>query len=150
MSTRKNTIIGIALGIGAGFAYGVSAVLIRQGVHTMAPPLVGAAIAMLFGTLGMFFIGGRGVKSSLVENRKSVIILLCAGLAAVGGILSNYFALSRAPVVVVSPVQSITPLFALLWSWLFLGRLEKITPRLVLGTVLVVFGIVLIVMGRNI
>lgn len=150
MSTRKDTIVGIAFGIGAGFAYGVSAVFIRQGVETMAPPLVGATIAMLCGTLGMFILGGHGVKASLMENRKSVIILLCAGLAAAGGIISSYFALSMAPVVVVSPIQSTTPLFALLWSWLFLGRLERITPRLVLGSVLVVIGIALITLGRNI
>jgi len=115
----------------------------------MAPPLVGAAIAMLCGTLGLLVIGGRGVKASLVENRKAVKLLLCAGLAAACGIISSFFALSMAPVVVISPLQSTTPLFTLLWSWLFLGRLERITPRLVLGSVLVVSGIVLVTIGRT-
>ncbi len=147
MSTRRNATIGIAFGIGAGLAYGVSAVLIRQGVGAMAPPLVGAAIAILCGTSGLFVIGRRSIKATLVGNKKAVILLLCAGLAGACGVLSSYFALSIAPVVIISPLQNTTPLFTLLWSWLFLGRLERITPRLVLGTVLVVSGIVLVTFG---
>ncbi|MFC1943159.1 EamA family transporter [Chloroflexota bacterium] len=149
MSAGRNAIIGMAFGIGAGLAYGVSAVLIRHGVGNMTPPLVGAAISMLSGTLGLFVIGGRGVKASLVENRKAVILMLCAGLAGACGIISSFFALSMAPVVVVSPLQSTTPIFTLLWSWLFLRRLERITPRLVLGSVLVVAGIAMVTLGRT-
>lgn len=149
MSTRRNAILGIAFGIGAGLSYGVSAVLVRQCLGAMAPPLVGAAIAMLCGTLGLLVIGGHGVKASLVGNRKALILLLLAGVAAACGIISSFFALSMAPVVVVSPLQSTTPLFTLLWSWLFLGWLERITPRLVLGSILVVSGIALITFGRT-
>ncbi|MFC2020375.1 EamA family transporter [Chloroflexota bacterium] len=149
MSTRRNVIIGRAFGLGAGLAYGISSVLIRYGVGDMAPPLVGAAIAMLSGTLGLFVLGGRGIKASLTESRKAIALLLSSGLAAAIGIIASFFALSMAPVVVISPLQSMSPLFALLWSWLFLGQLEKITPRLVLGTVLVVSGVILITLGRT-
>jgi drug/metabolite transporter (DMT)-like permease len=149
VSTRRDAILGRIFGIGAGLSYGISSVLIRQGVGDIAPPLVGAAIAMLSGTLGLFVLGGRGVKAGLAESRKAVVLLLCSGLAAACGITSSFFALSMAPVVVISPLQSTNPLFALLWSWLFLGRLERITPRLVLGSILVVSGVILITLGRN-
>ncbi len=148
MSSRKDALAGRVFGIGAGLSYGVSSVLIRYGVGDMTVPLVGAAIAISSGTLGLFLFGGRGVKVSFVERKKSVLLLLSSGVVSAGGIISSFFALSQAPVTVVSPLQGISPLFALLWSWLFLGRLEKITRRLVIGSVLVVAGIILIVVGR--
>ena len=43
MSKKREAVIGIAFGIGAGMCYGVSSVLIKHGVGGMAPPLVGAA-----------------------------------------------------------------------------------------------------------
>ncbi len=147
MSTRKNTIIGRVFGIGAGLSYGVSSVLIRQGVGDLTVPLVGASIAMLAGTMGLFVIGGRGLKTGVAGRKKSVLLLLASGVVSAGGVTSTYFALSQSPVTVVGPLQATPPLFALLWSWLFLGRLEKITRRLVLGSVLVVAGIILITLG---
>ncbi|MFC2004942.1 EamA family transporter [Chloroflexota bacterium] len=150
MSTRRNAIVGRAFGIGAGLAYGISSVLIRHGVGDMAPPLVGAAISMLSGTLGLLVLGGRGIKAGLTGSRKAIVLLLCSGLAAGCGIISSFFALSMAPVVVIGPLQSISPLFALVWSWLFIRHLEKITPRLVLGSILVVSGVILITLGRTV
>jgi len=146
--SRKNAIIGRIYGICAGLSYGISSVLIRQGVGDLAPPLVGAAIAMLSGTLVLSINGGRGVKPAVTENKRSVVFLLCSGIAAATGIIASFFALSMAPVVIVSPLQSITPLFALLWSWLFLSHMEKISGRLVLGSILVVSGVILITLGR--
>ena len=149
MSTQRNTVIGRLFGLGAGLSYGISSVLIRQGVGEMAPPLVGAAISILSGSLCMVFLSGRNLKTDLKISRNGTLLMLAAGVAAGSGIIASYFALSMAPVVIISPVQSTTPLFALLWSWLFLGRLEKISPRLILGSILVVIGITLITLGRN-
>lgn len=148
MRTRRDAIIGTTFGIGAGLAYGISWVLIRQGVSGMAPPLVGAAIGVFSGTLGLLVTGGSGIKSGVVNHKKAVVLMFCAGLAAAGGTISSYFALSKAPVVIIGPIQSMHPLFTLLWSWMFLGQMERITPRLVLGSMLVVSGVVLITLSR--
>lgn len=148
MSTRRGTIIGRAFGIGAALAYGVSSVLVRHGVSGLASPLVGAAVALLSGTVGLSILGARGLRANLAENRRGIVFLLLSGVAAACGIMSSFFALSMALVVIVSPLQSTSPLFALLWSHLFLGRLERITPRLVLGSIFVVSGVILITLGR--
>jgi drug/metabolite transporter (DMT)-like permease len=147
LSNKGEAIIGIAFGIGAGLSYGVSSVLIKYGVGSLASPLVGAAVSLLSGTLGLSILGARGVKTDL-SKKKGIIFMLLAGVTAACGVISSFFALSMAPVVLVSPVQSTNPLFALLWSYLFLGRLERITPRLILGSVLVVTGVILITLGR--
>ncbi len=149
MKMNRNVLIGIALGIGAGLSYGVSSVLIRYSVGNLATPLVGASVSLLIGTIGLSIFGGRGIKNTLSTNRRGFIYLLLSGAAASCGIICMFFALGMAPVVVVTPLQSINPLFALLWSYLFLGRLEKITPKLILGSVLVVAGVILIALGRT-
>jgi len=148
MSTKRNTLIGIAFGIGAAFAYGVGSVLVKRCINELAPPLVGAAISFLSGTLVLLIITSRDIKAGLPLNRKAVVFMLLSGLGAGLGILSSFFALSLAPVVIVSPIQSTNPLFTLLWSYLFLRRLERITLRLILGSILIVFGVILITIGR--
>ena len=148
MSMKKDAIIGRVFGIGAGLAYGLGSVLIRRSITGITPPLVGAAIALLSGTLALPAVGARDFKANLAK-RKAIVLLLISGVAAAGGIISNFFALSLAPVVVVSPLQSISPIFALLLSRLFLGHLERITLRLVTGSFLVVGGVILITIGRT-
>ncbi len=147
MISKKDAIIGRVLGISAALAYGLSSVLIRQGVSGMAPPLVGASVSLLSGTLTLAVVGARDFKANLSKKR-AIIMLLISGIAAALGVISNFFALSMAPVVIVSPLQSTSPLFALLLSNLFLSHLEKITPRLIVGSVLVVGGIILITFGK--
>ena len=150
MSTNRNLIIGIAFGIVAAIAYATSSVLIRESLAGMTPPLVGAAVALLSGTLALLPFRIQDLKASLNHNRKSVGFLLISGVVASLGIVSSFFALTMAPVVTVSPLQSTSPLFAMLWSYLFLRRLERITPKLVSGIILVVSGIILISIGRAI
>ncbi|MFC1921237.1 EamA family transporter [Chloroflexota bacterium] len=149
MSEKKSVIIGMVFGLVAGIAYGFNSVLVRYGVGELAPPLVGAAVSLLTGTIVLGIFGIRGVRTSIKENGKGVRFMLLAGLTSACDITASFFALSIAPVVVVSPLQSTNPLFALLFSWLFLGRLEKITPKLILGTVLIVSGVILITLGRT-
>ena len=149
MSEKRTLLIGAGFGLSAGIAYGFNSVLVRYGVGEMATPLVGAAISLLTGTVIIGTFGARGVKRSIKETRKGVVFMLLSGLVSACGITSSFFALSIAPVVVVSPLQSTNPLFALLFSWLFLGRLEKITVKLLIGCVFVVIGVILITLGRT-
>ena len=93
-------------------------------------------------------VGGR-LEGNLRQKKGSVVFLLLAGVAAGCGVLASFLALNMAPVVIVSPLQSTSPLFALLSAWLFLGRLETITFRLVLGAIFVMIGVILITIGRG-
>lgn len=150
MITRRDAIIGRAFGIGAALAYGISAIFIKQGVSGMAPPLVGAVLSLFAGTLALTIIGARNLTPKLIQDKKAIGFLFLSGFANSLGLLSSYFALTMNPVVIVVPLQSTHPLFILLWGFLFLGRMEKITPRLILGSVLVVSGVALITIGGTI
>lgn len=148
MNARTDTIIGKALAVGAALVAGTSAVLIRQGLADLAPPLVGAAIALFSGTLALGVIELGSANMSLKGEKRSVGFLLLAGVASGIAVTANYFALSIAPVVIVAPVSNTSPLFALLLAHLFLGNLERISLRIVFGTILVVVGVILIAIGR--
>ena len=89
MNTKRNTFIGIAFGIVAALAYGLSSVLIKQSLADLAPPLVGAAVALLSGTLVLLVIGARDLRTNLAQNRKGVGCLLLAGISASLGVVSS-------------------------------------------------------------
>jgi len=148
MNIERDRILGRIFAIGAAMAYGVVAVLIRKGVGDLTPPLVGAAIALLSGTVFTGITGAKGLGSDIMQRRRSVGFLLASGVAAGLGILASFFALSMSNVVIVSPLQSTNPLFSLLLSYLFLRQLEKITFRVVIGTLFVIAGVALITCFR--
>jgi len=62
--------------------------------------------------------------------------------------LSGLFPLSLVSVVIAGPIRITYPLFALLFARIFLGRVERINPRLVLGATFVVGGLALIAIGK--
>ena len=146
-TTRRDVIIGRVCAAGAALSYGTSAVLVRKGLGVLAPPLVGATIAMFSATLILAMMGARSPEGNLRQKRKPVVLLAITGVFGGLGIAFSYLALSLAPVVMVNPFISTSPLFALLLSHFFLGRLERITLRIVLGTFLVAAGAVLITIG---
>ena len=145
---RRVIIIGRTFAILSGMAYAVGAVLTRQGITDLTSPLVGSAVSLLAGMLVMGVIMGRRLESNFRKKKMSVLFFWLAGLASGFGALSNFFALSMAPVVIVSPIQNTYPLFSLLFAQIFLGRLERISFRRVLGTVFIVGGVTLITMGK--
>ena len=145
---RRDAVIGRTFAIMSAMGYAVGAVLTREGVGELTSPLAGSAVALLAGALAMGVITGRRFEGGFRKKKSSVLFFLLAGLASGSGALSSFFALSMAPVVIVSPIQNTYPLFALLFARIFLARLERITLRLVLGAVFVVGGVVLITLGK--
>ena len=61
---------------------------------------------------------------------------------------ADAIALANARVVIVSPVVATTPLFSLVILLIFLRGTESVTSRKILGTVAVVAGTIVIVLGR--
>ena len=59
MNTKREVIVGTAFAFGAAIAYSISAVLVRRGMAGLAPPLAGATISLLSGTLILAIIGMR-------------------------------------------------------------------------------------------
>jgi uncharacterized membrane protein len=67
-----------------------------------------------------------------------------SGVASAWGVAFLFYAFREAPVVLVAPISSSYPLFAIVLTHLFLQRLEKVTPRTAAGAAMVVAGVAII------
>ena len=112
-------------------------------------PLVSATYTMLIGFIVMGLFAAPSVPTALRAPRRALAFVAMGGLAMSTGVSLLYLALSLAPVVVVSPVFALNAFVALVLAHFFLQRLERVTPPLVIGTVLVVAGVVAVILGAD-
>ena len=148
--TSGSPVFGYGLSLGAACGYGVGTYLALVAVRDYAPPLVASSYALLFGLIimtGLFHRSAFG-DVRLVPARGWVVVSL-AGLAGAFGVVLLFWALTEAPVVVVSPITGINPLVAILLAHVFLQRLEHVTKRTIVGGILVVAGVALVAIGRS-
>jgi drug/metabolite transporter (DMT)-like permease len=60
-----------------------------------------------------------------------------------------FYALALGDAVIVTPLANLHPLFVLVLSYFFLGKVEKITKGILVGACAVVAGILLITTGQT-
>ena len=146
---RGHIWLGYTTAIGAAIAYGASQTVGKHVTTEYAPPLVATAFALLFGFGYVSLMFHRHIPHDLrTSSRRGFLWFGLSGIASAYGVTFLYFALSNAPVVVVSPVAAINPLITLTLAHIFLQRLERITKRTILGTLLVVLGVIIITLSR--
>lgn len=143
--------LGYLAALGAAMSYGTVAVVARKIVTEFAPPVVGTAFSLMFGMIIIAVIFRRQAIEDYARRppRRGWLYVALAGLAATWGVGFWFMALSEAPVVLVVPVTSTFPLMAIVMTQVFLRRLERVTPRTIIGALLVLLGVTLIVLGRS-
>lgn len=144
----SQSLLGYGFSLLAALCYGAGQVLTRKGVSEFTHPLVGATIALLVGLLALAVLSIRDLQLDFVNHRRAMGLLALSGLAASIGVTSLYFALTVAPVVVIAPLTSTSPLVSLFLAHLFLQRLEGVTKRIILGSLFIVAGVALVGVGR--
>jgi len=146
--TRNKVLVGTVAAMLGATCYGSSQFLVRQIVTTHdIPPLIIATYALLFGLIVLTTLSQNTIKQDRRAPMRGFIFMALAGLTASVGVGFNYSALGIAPVVIVAPVSAASPLISLALAHLFLQRLEKITFRIWMGTLLVVGGVILVTLG---
>jgi drug/metabolite transporter (DMT)-like permease len=151
IGNKGNIWMGYAAGIGAAVAYGASQTVGKHVTSEFATPLVGTAFSLVFGFLYVSVMFHRHIPNDLrTSPRRGFLWFGLSGIASASGVTLLYFALSNAPLVVVSPVVAINPLITLTLAHFFLHKLEKITKRTIMGTVLVVLGVVIITVSKGV
>ena len=140
--------LGFAMALGAGCCYGATNVIGKWVVDEYSHPLLVSAFALLFGMVIMLTLTHTDVPKALGRSRRSLLPIVMAGACSGGGVTLTYFALSRTEVVIAAPIIASAPLVTLLLAHLALRGLERVTWQLVLGTLMIVGGIILIVFGR--
>lgn len=134
---------GVLFALSAATAYATAQVITKRSVTDVTSPLVGTFIALLWGTLGFSLLATRElVRSHRTNLARGLRLFALGGFFSAMGVLLMFFALAQGQVVVVAPVLATNPLFTLLFAFLLLRGVERITPRIVLGALLVVAGVV--------
>ena len=146
---RREAIIGYGAAIGAAACYGTLAVLGRKIATDIAPPLVANSFSMILGTLVLAAIFQSHIRTdfSARPSKRGWLFVALAGCASTWGVTCWFLALGEAPAILVAPLAAVHPLFSVLLALVFLRGVERVTARTILGTLLVIGGVVLITFG---
>ena len=145
---QRRILAGLALALAAAALYGGSSVIAKRAItEENIPPVVFTSFSLLMGTALVFLLFHRGYNFKSGLPRKYVGFFMAAGITSGCAVTLLTLAVTRAPIAVVTPLASLNPLVTLALTHLFLQQLERVTPRVVLGTVFAVSGVILVVLG---
>ncbi len=134
----------------ASLLVGLSQVARKFGLVFIPHPFLAAAITATssFAVISslLWFTGKRG--SGLRITKECLPFYVAAGISISMAMASLYYALSLGEVIVVIPVTSTGPFFALTLSAIFLRDIEHVTLKIVLGAGLIVMGVLLITLWQ--
>src|SRR5262245_62863806 len=130
----------------AALCYSTNPILVKLGLRISNEPVLGASIGMVASTivyLGYFLLTGQ-VRALLAVPRWVGWYFALAGLGSTLGMFSFFAALQYVPAAVVAPLTSAAPLVTLLLSHFMLRGVEHVAQADVLGTVLIILGVILL------
>lgn len=131
----------------AALCFGLVDPIRKLGIDLLDSPILGAAIgsttALVCLTILMVYKG----KVSFSIKEKGSIYFVISGLIYSLALVALFFALRFGRVVFVTPLTGTAPLFVLLFSHIILKGIEKVTPFLVIGGILIVTGSILVTIG---
>jgi drug/metabolite transporter, DME family len=90
------------------------------------------------------FLLASGNRQAMVPRGRSLAYFIAAGVAENAAVFLGLVALNLGTVSVVAPLSSTAPIFVLVMSFFFLRGVERVSGRVVLGTLLMVLGVYLI------
>lgn len=133
---------GVLYGLGAGFFYGTSGVLIKPAIAEIGSPFAAAFVSYVAAfILIACLLFRRGQLEQLTQlPRQSLIPLAITGVSVSVAQLLRYIALSYSPVSVVQPLISTSILFILLFSFLLNRNVEVFTWKVITGIVATALG----------
>lgn len=136
---------GLVYPLTSSLSYALLPVLANVAFSYQKTPILGFACAFTAGTVLLAatrpLLPGGG---KLEADARAVYLFLGAGVTTTLAAIMFWTAMSIAPVSTVLPLSRLVPLWVVLWTYLFLGGLERITSRIVLAAGMVVAGGVLI------
>ena len=134
-------------GFGCGLAWGISPIFIKLGLRGSGGPVSGAFISFLAATLvlAVSLAHPKRRRSANEFTLKAVALFFSSGLLSFIANLGRYVALGLAPASIVTPLFSTSPVFVLLFSFVFNRNLEIFNLPVIIGIAIVVIGSILLV-----
>lgn len=141
----KWRLIDALLPITAALISTISQALRKQALKILPDPFVAVAMVTTVSlVLLLIFAFSTDRAQQLRMPRQSFLFFLCAALVATVAQVLNFVALGRGQLAVIIPLLNTTPLFSMLFTVLFLRKVEPVNSRIVCGAILMVCGVVLI------
>ena len=138
-------LIDAAFPMSAALISTISQTLRKQALKIVPDPFVAVAVVTTVSlVLLLVFVITTGRTQRLRMERQGFLFFLSAALVAVLAQICNFVALGRGELSVIIPLLNTTPLFTVLFSALFLSKMETVNLRVILGAILMVGGVVLI------
>ena len=116
---------------------------VKGGLALWPDPFVAALVGYCVSSVTIFAGNRAFARTGAPLDRRGILWFMAVGICNGVGVLAMYAALNRGQVSVVSPLVATYPLFTLALSALVL-REEKFGPRVLLGVVLTVAGVVVL------
>lgn len=134
----------------AALFFSLAVVLRKKGLLILDSPLLGVTAG--FGTsllvyLLMLLFSAK-MRRSISIAKKDLPLLVGTGVFMTAAWFCIFKALSTGDAIVVTPLASLHPLVVVGFSKLFLKDQSEVSPKIILGAVLVVTGIVLITIDQ--
>jgi len=139
--SRRNLVFPLL----GGLALGVGSILRKFALDLFNAPVLGVAVAYTFSLVPFLFIFliSRSARKEIALKRDMRLFWLAGIGQAVTWIL-GFYALSFDTVSVVTPLISTEPVFVALFAYLYLRKIERFSPKLIVSIVLTVIGVVLV------
>ncbi len=137
----------VLLAFGNGLAWGITPILVKIGLGDSGSPVAGAFISYSAATIALSIsLWSHNIRTTVtgMPGRAAGLFCLISLLSSIAQLL-RYTALSMAPVSVVSPLFSTTPIFQVILAFLFNRKLEVFNRPIIIGTIAVVVGSILLI-----
>jgi DME family drug/metabolite transporter len=123
----------------------------KMGLNILDSPIFGVAVGFITSMVIYSFVClvSKKLRSSITIKKQDLPYFLTAGISLTAAWLTMFYALSYGDAIIVTPLASLHPLFVLVLSYFFLGKVEKITKGILVGVGVVVAGVLLITTGQN-
>jgi len=137
-------LVALLLPLMSAMCFGVVAILRKIGLSGMTP-VFGFAVNVTAALVAYTaFLIASGQCALMFCRGRSLVYFMMAGVAENVGVFLLLEGLSIGTVSVVAPLASVSPIFVLALSFLFLRGIDILNRRIVLGTLLIVSGVYLI------
>lgn len=124
---------------------GLALVFRKMGLNILDAPLFGVTVGFL--TSLVFYtilcLMSRSMRNSISLTRNDTLFLSAAAVFLSTGWMTLFYALSLGDAIIVAPLASLQPAMVVSLSYLFFKDIEKITPKMIVGIILVLIGVLL-------
>jgi len=147
---RHTLYLGMLYGVGGAIFWGSSFIFIKLGLESGGAPVAGTLIAYSAASVAIsppLFLNRESKRELFKKDQRALLLALTAGLTSNVAQLLRYLALACGSVIVVTILIRTSPLWVLLFSFLFNREYESFSRWVLLGNSLLVAGTLLILIS---